>query len=62
MMSVQVEQGGRMEEPLFLNIKDPTETIELNSTQSFSKMAIKDAKDIEMSDLAKNNHNNNKKT
>ena len=49
-MNVQVEQGGRIEETSFLNIKDPTDPIELNSTQSFSKMAIKDRKGIKMSD------------
>ena len=54
MMSVQEKQGGRIEETSFLNIKDPTDPIELNSTQSFSKMAIQDPKDIEMLDLANN--------
>ena len=59
MMYVQEEQGGRIEDTSFLNIKDPTDPIELNSYQIFSKMAIKDPTDIEMSDLAQNNLNNN---
>ena len=53
MMNVQEEQGGRIEETLFLNVNYPTDPIELNSSQSFSKMAIQDPKDIKMSDLAK---------
>ena len=54
MMSVQEEQGGRIEETLFLNVNYPTDPIDINSSQSFSKMAIQDPKDIKMSDLAKN--------
>ena len=37
MMCVQEEQGGRIEEILFLNVKYPTDPIELYSTKSFSK-------------------------
>ena len=62
MMNIQVEQGGRIEKTLFLNVKDPTDPIDLISTQSFSKMAIKDHKDIERSDQTKKDQNNNKKT
>ena len=56
-----MEQGGSIEETSFLNVKDPTDPIELNSTQSFSKMAIKDHKDIKMSDQTKKDQNKNKK-
>ena len=51
-MYIEEEQGGRIEEVSFLDVKDPSDPIELNSTKSFSEMAIEYPKVSEILDLA----------
>ena len=60
-MYVEEEQGVRIEEVSFLEVKDPSDPIERKSTKSFSELAIEDPKDSEMSDLAINDLNDNTK-
>ena len=60
-MYIEEEQGGRIEEVSFLDVKDPSDPIELNSTKSFSEMAIEYPKVSEILDLATNNLNDNTK-
>ena len=61
-MYVEEEQGGPIEQVPFLGVKDPSDPVEPNSTNSFSEMYKIDPKDSAMLDLAPNNLNNKNKT
>ena len=60
-MYVEEEQGVRIEEVSFLEVKDPSDPIGIQSKKGFSELAIEDPKDSEISDLAIKDLNNNTK-
>ena len=58
---MEVEQRGGEEVTTFMNVKDPTDPLNVQQSKSFKNLAINSPKDIEMSDTAATDHNDNSK-
>ena len=58
---MEVEQRGGEEVTTFMNVKDPTDPLNVQQSKSFKNLAINSAKDINLSDTAATDHNDNSK-
>ena len=58
-MMTREEQRGGVEVTTFLQVKDPSDPLNVNPSNSFKNLAINDPKDIEMSDQGTIDHNDN---
>ena len=58
---MKVEQRGGEEVTTFLKVKKTTDSLNVQQSKSFKNLAINSPKDIEMSDTAATDHNDNSK-
>ena len=58
---MEVEQRGGEEVLTFMNVKDPTDPLNVQQNKSFSSLAINSPKDVNMSDKVDTDHNDNSK-
>ena len=59
---MEVEQRGGEEVLTFMNVKDPTDPLNVQKSKSFSNLAINSPKDVDMSDKVATDQNDNSKT
>ena len=58
---MEVEQRGGEEVLTFMNVKDPTDPLNVKQSKSFSSLALNSPKDVDMSDKVATDHHDNSK-